>query len=52
MTVEEHMDIELILTEASAWGLRAEVEMTAEQYIKEGVESVTAYDYAYNEWIK
>jgi hypothetical protein len=52
MTIEEQMDIELILTEASAWGLRIEVEQSAQQFINEGVESVTAYDYAYNEWIK
>ena len=52
MTVEEQMDIELILTEASAWGLRIEVEQSAQKFINEGVDEVTAYQDAYNEWIK
>ena len=52
LTLGDLQQIELILLEASAWGLRTEVEITAEQYIKEGIDSVTAYNYAYNEWIK
>jgi len=52
MTIEQQIDIELILTEASAWGLNFEVEHTAKQYIEEGMEVVTAYQYAYSEWIK
>ncbi len=52
MTVEQEIDIELILEEAGAWGLRYEVEHTAKQFIEEGMEVVTAYQYAYYEWIK
>jgi len=52
MIIEEQIDIELILEEAGAWGLKYEVEHTAKQYINEGIEVVTAYQYAYNEWIK
>ena len=52
MTEEQRIDIELILEEASAWGLRYEVEHTAKQFIDEGMELVTAYQNAYYEWIK
>ena len=52
MTVEQELDIELILEEAGAWGLRYEVERTAKEFIEEGMEAVTAYQYAYYEWIK
>lgn len=52
MTVEQELDIELILEEAGAWGLRYEVERTAKEFIEEGMEVVTAYQYAYYEWIK
>ena len=46
MIIEEQIDIELILEEAGAWGLKYEVEHTAKQYINEGIEVVTAYQYA------
>jgi predicted transcriptional regulator len=52
MTVEEQMDIELILTEASAWGLQNEVEQSAKQFINEGHKIVDAYQYAYEDWVK
>jgi hypothetical protein len=52
MTVEEQITIELILVEAAAWGLGYEVEATAKEIIKEGVDVVTAYQNAYSEWIK
>jgi hypothetical protein len=52
MTLEQQLDIELILEESGAWGLRAEVEETANKFIEEGMELVTAYQYAYYEWIK
>jgi hypothetical protein len=52
ISFEQQIDIELILTEASAWGLNFEVEHTAKQYVEEGMEVVTAYQYAYSEWIK
>jgi hypothetical protein len=52
MTTEEQITIELILVEASAYGLNYEVEATAKQYIEEGRDEVSAYQDAYNEWIK
>ena len=52
MTTEQQIDIELILEEASAWGLRYEVEATAKQFIEEGRDIVSAYQDAYYEWIK
>ena len=52
MTEEQQIDIELILEEAGAWGLRYEVEQTARQLIEEGSDLVSAYQDAYNEWIK
>ena len=52
MTIEQQIDIELILVEASAWGLNYEVDITAKQLIGEGVDVVTAYQNAYSEWIK
>jgi hypothetical protein len=52
MTTEDQITIELILVEASAWGLNYEVDITAKQLIGEGEDEVTAYQNAYNEWIK
>lgn len=52
MTTEDQITIELILEEAGAWGLRYEVELTAKEIIKEGRDEVTAYQDAYNEWVK
>lgn len=52
MTTEELIDIELILTEASAYGLTSEVKETAEKFIAEGYSMVAAYQMAYSEWIK
>ena len=51
-SLEEQMDIELILTEASAYGMSAEVELYAHKYLSEGCTPVEAYQHAYNEWIK
>ena len=51
-SLEEQMDIELILTEASAYGLSAEVEEYAQRYLSEGCTPVEAYQHAYYEWIK
>ena len=50
MTTEEQ--IEEILHEASAYGLRVEVMETAKQYMEEGMERLLAYENAFNEWIK
>jgi hypothetical protein len=54
MKTEDQITIELILEEASAWGLRYEVEATAKEIIKESIDidEVSAYQDAYNEWIK
>ena len=52
ITIEEQMDIELILEEASAWGLRYEVEQTAKQYLEDGHLPVDSYHFAYEDWIK
>jgi len=52
MTMEELIDIELILTEAAAYGLDYEVKQTAEKFISEGYSPVAAYSLAYEEWIK
>ena len=52
MTIEEQLEVELILEEASAWGLRFEVEQTAKELIEIGDDVVTAYQSAYYEWIK
>ena len=51
-SLEEQMDIELILTEASAYGMSVEVELYAQKYLSEGCTPVAAYQHAYNEWIK
>ena len=51
MTTEEQ--IEEILHEASAYGLRVEVMETAKQYMEEeGMDRLLAYENAYHEWIK
>ena len=50
--LEEQLDIELILEEANAFGLRAEVEIYAQKYLDEGCTPIEAYQLAYYEWIK
>ena len=53
ITIEEQMDIEMILEEASAWGLRTEVETTAKKYhYEDGHPIVDAFHFAYEDWIK
>ena len=46
----ELMDIELILLEASAIGLRDEVQIDAQKYINKVTTPVEAYQMAYNDW--
>lgn len=48
----DYEHIELILTEANAYGLRWEVQNCAQRYISEGYEYVESYQMAYNDWIK
>ena len=52
--LEDEEDIELILEEANAFGLRIEVEQWAIQLLKEDpdLSRLEAYVQAYNEWIK
>jgi hypothetical protein len=52
LTIGDLQHIELILTEASAWGLRHEVEEAAEKYVEEGHHPTDAYQFAYDDWIK
>ena len=52
--LNDEEDIELLLEEASAYGLRIEVEQWAIQLLKEDhdLSRLEAYVLAYNEWIK
>ncbi len=51
--LNDEEDIELLLEEASAYGLRIEVEQWAMQLLKEDsdLSRLEAYVQAYNEWI-
>ena len=51
---EDEEEIELLLEEANAYGLRIEVEQWAMQLLKEDpdLSRLEAYVQAYNEWIK
>ena len=50
----EEQQIEEILMEASAWGMRQEIIDSAQQYMRENpnMKLVAAFEWAYNEWIK
>lgn len=50
LNTQEAMDIELILLEASAIGLRDEVQIDAQKYINKVTTPVEAYQMAYNDW--
>lgn len=52
ITEEEH--IEEILTEASAYGLRAKVKQSAENLLDEDpkMDIIDAYTYGFKKWIK
>ena len=51
---EEKETVELILEEANQYGLRHEVDVFAQKFLKEDptLSEVEAYVMAYNEWIK
>jgi len=52
---EDEEQIELILEEANAYGLRWEVKNTAKQFLQNDdilISRIDAYLMAYNEWIK
>ena len=52
--MEEEVQVEEILTEANAYNLKAEVNITAMKFMKEdpGLSKVAAYQMAYIEWVK
>ena len=52
--LEDEENIELLLEEANAYGLRLEVEQWAMQLLKEDpdLSRLEAYVRAYNEWVK
>ena len=52
--LEDEENIELLLEEANAYGLRLEVEQWAIQLLKEDpdLSRLEAYVRAYNEWVK
>ena len=52
--LEDEEDIELLLEEANAFGLKWEVDNTAKQIMEQNpmLPKLEAYVQAYNEWIK
>lgn len=48
----ESEQIEEILYEAAAHGLRIEVMESARKFIEDGYDTVTSYEMAFNEWVK
>jgi len=52
--LNDEEDIELLLEEANAFGLRLEVDSTAKQMMEQDptLPKLEAYVHAYNEWIK
>ena len=53
-TLKDYEHVDLILKEAKAYGLRQEVDQSAQKYLKQNPEldMITAYQWGYNEWIK
>tara|TARA_R110000782_G_scaffold20076_2_gene54458 strand:- start:779 stop:943 length:165 start_codon:yes stop_codon:yes gene_type:complete len=49
-SLHEQIEIDLILSEASAFGLTSEVDTSAEVYLKDGCTPIEAYQLAFNEW--
>lgn len=52
MTLDDHIQIEEILTEANAYGLRAEVQECANKFLADGFNHHEAYSMAFDEWVK
>jgi hypothetical protein len=52
LTLEENITIEEILTEANAYGLKAEVQDAATVFLKEGHGFVDSYSMAFNDWCR
>lgn len=51
-SLEEYIEIELILTEADAYGLKGEVDEYAKKFLEEGFTPIQSYQMAYDEWVK
>jgi len=53
-TTKDYDHVNLILIDADKYGLKGEVEITANTYLNEdpGMDIVKAYTYAYNDWVK
>lgn len=52
MTLDDHIQIEEILAEANAHGLKQEVIHTAAKFCAAGYSSVDAHALAFAEWVK
>ena len=50
--MNEQEQINLILIEASAYGLKSEVEKMASRYIDDGFSPLESYKFSFNDWIK
>jgi hypothetical protein len=50
----EEQQIEEILMEVSAWGMRQEIINSAQQYMQKNpnIKPLAAFEWAYNEWLK
>jgi len=49
LSIGDLQDIELVLVEASAWGVRNEVEEKAQNYIDGGIHPTDAYHFAFED---
>jgi hypothetical protein len=52
MTLEDYILIEEILAEANAYGVKSNVQKLAEQYAKDGLDIIEAYQKAFKHWTK
>lgn len=50
MTLDQHIYIEEVLSEANAYGLKAEVQKSANKFLEAGDNYEDAYAKAFNEW--
>jgi len=53
-TTKDYDHVNLILINADKYGLKEEVEMSAQHYLNEepGMDMIKAYTSAYNDWVK
>lgn len=52
MTLDQHIYIEEVLAEANGYGLKAEVQKSANQFLTAGYTYEIAYAKAFNQWCK